>query len=73
MFSVKFQLPEVTPVWLSISDMNGKIIDREALKNLVPGENMVTRELKRALAGKACIVTLETEVEQAAVKVVIQE
>jgi hypothetical protein len=73
MFSVKFRLPEVTPVWLSISDMNGKIIDREALKNLVPGENMVTRELKRDLAGKACFVTVETEVERASVKVVIQE
>jgi len=73
MFSVKFQLSEVTPVWLSISDMNGKIIDRELLKNLVPGENRVTRELKSAWAGKACVVTLETQVERASVKVVNQE
>jgi len=73
MFSVKFRLREVTPVWLSISDMNGKIIDREALKNLVAGENMVARELKRAVAGNAFFVTVETEVERASVKVVLQE
>jgi hypothetical protein len=72
-FGVKFQLPKVTRVWLSISDMNGKIIEREELKNLFPGENIVTRKLKKLSVGNAYLVTLETESERATVKTVIQE
>jgi hypothetical protein len=72
-FGVKFQLPKVTRVWLSISDMNGKIIEREELKNLFPGENIVTRKLKKLSVGNAYLVTLETESERATVKTVVQE
>jgi len=72
-FGVKFQLPKVTQVWLSISDMNGKIIEREELKGLFPGENIVTRKLSNVAIGNAYLVTLETETEQATVKTVIQE
>jgi hypothetical protein len=72
-FGVKFQMPEVVQVWLSISDVNGKIIDRELLKNLFPGENIVTRKLNNIKAGNAYLVTLETETEQATLKTIIQE
>ncbi len=72
-FGVKFQLQKVTNVWLSISDMNGKIINREALKNLFPGENIVTRKLSKLAVGNAYLVTLETETERATVKTVVQE
>ncbi|HPI09224.1 MAG TPA: T9SS C-terminal target domain-containing protein, partial [Saprospiraceae bacterium] len=59
-FGVKFQLRTSTRVWLSISDLNGKLIDREELKNLFPGENIVTRKLPRINVGNAYFVTLET-------------
>jgi len=72
-FGIKFQLPEVTKVWLSIADGNGKIIDREELKNLFPGENIVIRQLRHVAVGKAYFVTLETEKEQHTVKTIIQE
>jgi hypothetical protein len=72
-FGVKFQLPKVTPVWLSISDLNGKIIEREELKNLFPGENIVTRKLPKIMVGNTYLVTLETGAERAAVKTVVQE
>lgn len=72
-FGVKFQMPEVVQVWLSISDVNGKIIDRELLKNLFPGENIVTRKLNNVKAGNAYLVTLETETERATLKTIIQE
>ena len=72
-FGVKFQLPKVTNVWLSISDQNGKIIEREALKNLFPGENIVTRKLGKVAVGKAYLVTLETATERATVKTILQE
>jgi len=72
-FGVKFQLPKVTQVWMSISDMNGKIIEREELKGLFPGENIVTRKLPKIAIGNAYLVTLETGAERATVKTVIQE
>lgn len=72
-FGVKFQLQKGTRAWLSISDMNGKIIDREEIKNLFPGENIVTRKLDGLRVGRAFLVTLETETERATVKTVVQE
>ncbi len=72
-FGVKFQMPEVKQAWLTIADSNGKIIDREALKNLLPGENIVTRKLSNVKIGNAYFVTLETETERATVKTIIQD
>jgi hypothetical protein len=72
-FSVKFQMPNITQAWLTISDGSGKIIDREALKNIVAGENIVTRQLSRVVVGKAYFVTLETKTERVTVKTVLQE
>ncbi len=72
-FGVKFQLPKVTNVWLSIADANGKILEREALKGLFPGENIVTRKLSNIKAGNFYLVTLETETERATVKTVVEE
>lgn len=72
-FGVKFHLKEVAPVWLSISDQHGKIIDRDLLKGLLPGENIVTRKLKQLAVGQAYFVTLETQKERATVKSIVQE
>lgn len=73
-FGVKFQMPKVvTRAWLSISDMNGKLIDREELKGLHLGENIVTRTLPRIAAGSAYMVTLETDKEKATMKTVVHE
>jgi len=72
-FSVKFQLPKSTQVWLSISDMKGKIIDREDLKNLAPGEHIITRQMPKIAVGNAYLVTLETSTEQATVKTIVEE
>lgn len=72
-FGVKFQMPKVVRTWLSISDINGKLIDREELKGLHPGENIVTRTLSRISAGSAYFVTLETETERAVVKTLVQD
>lgn len=72
-FGVKFYLPRVTRTWLSISDLNGKLIDREELKHLFPGENIVTRKFRQLKVGNAYLLTLETETERATVKTVIQE
>lgn len=72
-FGVKFQLQKVTRVWMTISDTNGKVIDREELKNLFPGENIVTRKLSKLEIGNAYLLTLETETEKATVKTVVQE
>ncbi|MBL7809612.1 MAG: T9SS type A sorting domain-containing protein, partial [Saprospiraceae bacterium] len=72
-FGVKFQMPKVANVWLSISDQQGKIIDREALTGLHPGENIITRKLQNVVPGGVYFVTLETETERARIKTVIQE
>ncbi|MBN8678000.1 MAG: T9SS type A sorting domain-containing protein [Chitinophagales bacterium] len=72
-FGVKFQMPKVVRAWLSISDMNGKLIDREELKGLHPGENIVTRTLPRIAVGSSYLVTFETETEKATVKTMVQE
>ena len=72
-FGLKFQMPEVKQAWLSIADVNGKIIDREVLKNLLPGENVITRKLTNVKVGNAYFVTLETETERATVKTIIQD
>jgi len=72
-FGVKFQLPKVERTWLSISDMNGKLIDREELKGLHLGENIVTRTIPRLATGNAYLVILETETERAVLKTVVQE
>lgn len=72
-FGVKFQWAKPTRVWLSIADQNGKLIDREELQNLFPGENIVTRKLDKVAVGSAYLVTLETETEKATLKTVVQE
>jgi hypothetical protein len=72
-FGVKFQWVKSSRVWLSIADQNGKLIDREELKNLLPGENIVTRKLNKVAVGSAYFVTLETETEKATLKTVVQE
>ncbi|MDO8970252.1 MAG: hypothetical protein Q7U74_06155, partial [Saprospiraceae bacterium] len=59
--------------WLSIADANGKILEREALKGLFPGENIVTRKMSNIKAGNFNLVTLETETERATVKTVVEE
>ncbi len=71
--SVKFNLPKVTQVNLTIADRTGKIIDREELKNLFPGENLVMRKLTNLVAGHAYFVTLETALEQATLKTIVPE
>lgn len=72
-FGVKFQWAKPSRVWLSIADQNGKLIDHEELKNLFPGENIVTRKLKKVTVGSTYFVTLETETEKATLKTVVQE
>lgn len=72
-FGLKFNLEKVGPVRLTIADTSGKIIDRELLQGLFPGENIVTRRLQNVATGKTYLVTLETESEQATVKTIIQE
>ncbi len=72
-FGVKFNLEKKGKVYLTISDTNGAIINREVLQNLYPGENIVTRRLENVAVGKTYFVTLQTETEKATVKTVIQE
>lgn len=72
-FGVKFNLEKMGKVFLTISDTNGAIINREALPNLHPGENIVTRRLDHVSVGKMYIVTLQTETEKATVKTIIQD
>lgn len=72
-FGVKFYLTEKTTVRLSISDSRGILIDREEIKNLVSGENIVTRHLPVIRPGNTYFVRLETNTESAAVKTVVQE
>ncbi len=72
-FGIKFHLPEVKQVWLSISDINGKLIDREELKNLLPGENIITRKLPKIAVGNIYSVTLESGGERATVKTIVQD
>ena len=70
---MKFNLEKKEKVYLTISDTNGAIINREELPNLHPGENIVTRRLDNVAVGKMYIVTLQTETEQATVKTIIQD
>jgi hypothetical protein len=72
-FGLKFNLLKAEQVTLSITDLNGKIIDREVLKNLPLGENIVTRQLKNIALGSTYFVTLETVSETATVKTIVQE
>jgi hypothetical protein len=72
-FSVKFQLQKAGTVWLSISDTSGKIVERETLQGLFPGENIIKRKLQNIKVGNRYFVTLETETERATVKTVVQE
>lgn len=72
-FGVKFNLSEAMPAWLTIADSAGKIVDREALKNLRAGENIVIRQLDKISAGNAYLVTLETSTERATVKTIVQD
>ncbi|MCC6413263.1 MAG: T9SS type A sorting domain-containing protein [Saprospiraceae bacterium] len=72
-FGIKFNLNKTGKVYLTISDTNGAVINREALGNLHPGENIVTRQLDNVSVGKMYIVTLQTETENATVKTIIQD
>lgn len=72
-FGVKFHLPQASTVRLSISDNHGKLIDREEIKNLVAGENIVTRKLPAIVSGNTYFVTIETASERATVKTVVHE
>lgn len=72
-FGIKFNLEKPGLVWLSIADINGKVIDREQLEGLFQGENIVTRRLVGVSLGQSYLVTLETSTEKVTVKVVVQE
>ncbi len=72
-FGVKFHLDKATTARLSIADASGKLIDREELKNLVAGENLITRQLPAIVSGNTYFVTIETATERASVKTVVQE
>jgi Secretion system C-terminal sorting domain len=72
-FGVKFNLEKTQKVYLTISDTNGAIINREVLQNLHPGENIVTRRLENVAVGKSYFVTLQTETEKATVQTIIQD
>lgn len=72
-FSVKFQLAEAGQVRLSIVELSGKIISQETIKNLLPGEQLLKRQINPLAVGQAYLVTLEADGQKATIKTVVQE
>jgi len=72
-FGLKFNLLKAEQVTLTITDLSGKIIDREVLNNLFPGENIIKRQLKNIAVGSTYFVTLQTGSEKATLKTIVEE
>lgn len=71
-FIIKFNLSEIKEVKLTISDSNGKIVENEKLKNLLPGENNYAIKIKNLSKGGNYFVTLATKDEKITQKIIIE-
>lgn len=72
-FGVKYQNTGSNSLWLTISDAKGKVLDREALKPVLPGENTVLKSLGKIPVGAVYFVTLESDTERTTLKTVVQD
>ena len=72
-FGIKFTLDSVTTNRLTITDEQGRLVHSEELKNLMVGENIVTRKLPSLRTGKIYLVTLESGTKKAVVKTLVQD
>jgi hypothetical protein len=68
-----FDLKELTEIRLVIFDGNGKIFENSILPDLNPGRNSVIRNLKDFSDGSAYFITLETPIEKATQKIIIEQ
>jgi hypothetical protein len=71
-FVVKFQLTKITEVKISISGLDGRVIDESFLSGLNLGENTFQIKMKDLKAGGTYLMMIETPTEKSTQKVIIQ-
>ena len=69
-FKVKFYLKQKAVVNLTITDVNGKVIEKTILSNLEQGENYYSKTIKDLINGGIYYLTLETFFEKATQKII---
>jgi hypothetical protein len=72
-FTVSYFLINGGAVRLSLSDINGKIIEEIILQNQDPGENSYTYDLKSSQKRGAYFFSVQTESETAKQKIIVRE
>lgn len=70
-FSIRFNLDQLSPVQLTVRDLNGRLLEQKSLEQLHVGENIVAFKLQNTSA--AYVVTVKTDQETAMVKAVIRD
>jgi len=69
-FKVKFYLKQKAVVNLTITDVNGKVIEKTILSNLEQGQNYYSKTIKDLINGGIYYLTLETFFEKATQKII---
>jgi len=69
---LKFNLGIPSEVKFVISDINGDVLYKSVLKNLKTGKNSLSRKIKNLSNGVVYFVTIETTVEKATQKIIVE-
>lgn len=70
-FMITFTLQQKVPVELTITDINGKIIEKTSLENNQVGENTFTKKNKHLMDGGIYFITLETPTAKISQKIIV--
>jgi hypothetical protein len=71
-FVVKFQLNQISTTKITLSTMDGKLLEEKTIADLKLGENTYQRKIKNIQLGGAYILTLETAYEKVTQKIIIE-
>ena len=71
-FTVKFKLKTATQVKVIINDATGKLIESNVLNALPAGENTYSKRIGNLNSGGVYYITIETSIEKATQKIIIE-
>lgn len=71
-FTIKFHLDAVSETKVTMTDLNGRVVEQSVLKNLNVGENTFQIKDKKNHFGGTYFLTIETKNEKAVQKIVIK-
>ncbi|MDG1098180.1 MAG: T9SS type A sorting domain-containing protein [Bacteroidia bacterium] len=72
-FKVNFQLTKISDVTITLTDLNGKLIEKTVLKKLHLGDNTFKKQIEEFNTGGIYFLTIETDYEKASRKLILKK